>query len=107
MTQFIAILKDSFREAMDAKIIYVLIGLAVLLMAFTATISYTPVEPKEAFDSITQRFITVFADRGLHRIAGEGDCFHSPVRRQRLHLRSRAGNARLNSKHFRCVPWSG
>jgi ABC-type transport system involved in multi-copper enzyme maturation permease subunit len=62
--QFWAILKDSFREAMDAKVIYVLLGLSVLLMAVTATISYTPVEPAEAFEKITGRFVTIFPDRG-------------------------------------------
>jgi ABC-type transport system involved in multi-copper enzyme maturation permease subunit len=68
MMQFLAILKDSFREAMDAKIIYVLLGLSILLMAFAATISYTPVPADEAFEKITQRFISVFPDRGKGRI---------------------------------------
>jgi ABC-type transport system involved in multi-copper enzyme maturation permease subunit len=66
--QFWAILKDSFREAMDAKVIYVLLGLSVLLMAVTATISYTPVEPDKAFEAITGRFVTVFPDRGKAKI---------------------------------------
>ena len=68
MTQFFAILKDSFREAMDAKIIYVLLGLSILLMAFTATISYRPVGAEEAFTGITQRFVTVFPDHGRAKI---------------------------------------
>jgi ABC-type transport system involved in multi-copper enzyme maturation permease subunit len=66
--QFWAILKDSFREALDAKVIYVLLGLSVLLMAVTATISFTPVEPAQAFPTITQRFVTVFPDRGKAKI---------------------------------------
>src|SRR6185437_1849789 len=68
MSQFIAILKDSFREAMDAKVIYVLLGLSILLMGVTATISYTPVEPNEAFTGILTRFNTVFPDRGRAKI---------------------------------------
>lgn len=68
MRQFFAILKDSFREAMDAKVIYVLLGLSILLMAITATISYRPVPPEEAFASITQRFVTIFPDKGKGRV---------------------------------------
>ncbi|HXD88625.1 MAG TPA: ABC transporter permease subunit [Urbifossiella sp.] len=68
MMQFVAILMDSFREAMDAKIIYVLLGLSLLLMGVAATISYSPVEPTEAFASILQRFNTVFPDRGRGKI---------------------------------------
>jgi ABC-type transport system involved in multi-copper enzyme maturation permease subunit len=46
----------------------VLLGLSILLMGVTATISYAPVEPSEAFASITQRFNNVFGDRGRSKI---------------------------------------
>ena len=38
--KFFAILKDSFREAIDAKVFYVLLGLSVLLTLLTLSISF-------------------------------------------------------------------
>jgi ABC-type transport system involved in multi-copper enzyme maturation permease subunit len=40
--KFLAILKDSFREAVDTRVIYVLIGLSCLLILLTATLSFKP-----------------------------------------------------------------
>jgi ABC-type transport system involved in multi-copper enzyme maturation permease subunit len=40
--KFLAILKDSLREAIDSKVFYVMIGLSALLTLITATLSFTP-----------------------------------------------------------------
>src|SRR5579884_1609280 len=45
--KFLAILKDSFREAIDAKILYVMIGLSLLVILFLGSISYRPVPVEE------------------------------------------------------------
>ncbi len=40
--KYLAILKDSLREAIDNKVIYVMIGLSVLVTLFALTMSFTP-----------------------------------------------------------------
>src|SRR5262245_65462853 len=42
--KFLAILKDSLREAIDAKVFYVMIGLSLLLVAVGMTATF-PVKP--------------------------------------------------------------
>jgi ABC-type transport system involved in multi-copper enzyme maturation permease subunit len=42
-----AILKDSLREAVDTKIIYVMAGLSILVILFVASISFTPLPAEE------------------------------------------------------------
>jgi ABC-type transport system involved in multi-copper enzyme maturation permease subunit len=41
--KFLAILKDSIREAIDAKVFYVMVGLSLLMTLLTLSISFTPV----------------------------------------------------------------
>jgi ABC-type transport system involved in multi-copper enzyme maturation permease subunit len=41
--KFLAILKDSVREAIDSKVFYFMIGLSTLIILFIASISYQPV----------------------------------------------------------------
>jgi ABC-type transport system involved in multi-copper enzyme maturation permease subunit len=40
--KFYGILKDSFREAVDAKVFYVMVGLSLFLTLLTATLSFKP-----------------------------------------------------------------
>jgi hypothetical protein len=40
--KFIAILKDSLREAIDAKVFYVMVGLSAVLTLLAATVTFTP-----------------------------------------------------------------
>jgi ABC-type transport system involved in multi-copper enzyme maturation permease subunit len=68
MRQFLAILKDSFREAMDAKVIYVLLAMSGLLILFVATMSFEPAPPQAAFDQIAARFAAVFPDEGRGKV---------------------------------------
>jgi ABC-type transport system involved in multi-copper enzyme maturation permease subunit len=46
--KFLAILKDSLREALDAKVFYVMIGLSLLVILVAATITFTPTAGGEA-----------------------------------------------------------
>ena len=64
MNQFFAILKDSFREAMDAKVIWVLLGLSAIVCLITFSLSFKPDPPTEAFEKIVQKFTIVFPERG-------------------------------------------
>jgi ABC-type transport system involved in multi-copper enzyme maturation permease subunit len=61
---FIAVMKDSFREAVDGFIIYVMLGLAVLTIVVAASVSYEPEAPDTAFGSTVKRFNQVFQSRG-------------------------------------------
>jgi ABC-type transport system involved in multi-copper enzyme maturation permease subunit len=40
--KFLAVLKDSLREAVDTKVFYVMIGLSLLVALFTGTMTFTP-----------------------------------------------------------------
>src|SRR5262245_58254905 len=40
--KFLAVLKDSLREAVDTKVFYVMVGLSVLVTLLTATMTFTP-----------------------------------------------------------------
>jgi ABC-type transport system involved in multi-copper enzyme maturation permease subunit len=53
--KFLAILKDSFREALDTKVFYVMIGLSALLTLVAATLSFQPRSPTD----IMQKLMTV------------------------------------------------
>ena len=44
---FLAILKDSLREALDTKVFYVMVALSLLVVFFVSTVSYRPVSVEE------------------------------------------------------------
>lgn len=68
MRQFFAILKDSFREAVDGFVVYAMLGISALLIGVAATMSFTPVAPEKAFDTIVQQFNMVFPEKGRSRV---------------------------------------
>ena len=47
MMKFLAILKDSFREAIDAKIFSFMVGLSLLVVLFLFSFSFRPVSAEE------------------------------------------------------------
>jgi ABC-type transport system involved in multi-copper enzyme maturation permease subunit len=53
--KYLAILKDSLREAVDSKVFYVSAGLSCLLIAVVACISFQPVPAEEAFKDIAEK----------------------------------------------------
>jgi ABC-type transport system involved in multi-copper enzyme maturation permease subunit len=68
--QFFAILKDSFREAVDGFVIYLMLGLSALLILFLGSISYTPDTGDKALEQngpgggLLQRLNIIFPDKG-------------------------------------------
>ena len=62
--QFFAILKDSYREAVDGFVIYVMLGLSAVLIAIAASMSFTPVPPEDAFSAIVPQFNLIVPDKG-------------------------------------------
>ena len=71
MQQFFAILKDSFREAVDGFVIYAMLVMSALVIALLGSLSFSPSEPKEAFDNIVRHFADGFVEggrmRGIHQ----------------------------------------
>jgi hypothetical protein len=67
MRQFFAILKDSFREAVDGFVIYVMLGLSAILILIAASMSFTPTAPDHAFSKIVEQFPIVFQDKSKSR----------------------------------------
>ncbi len=62
--KFFMILKDSFREAVDGFVIYVMVILSTLLIVLVGCIGYEPVEAQLAFDSMLRSSRFVNSDRG-------------------------------------------
>ncbi len=50
--KFLAVLKDSLREAVDTKVFYVMIGLSLLVALFTGTMTFTPKPVAKEFMSL-------------------------------------------------------
>jgi ABC-type transport system involved in multi-copper enzyme maturation permease subunit len=67
--KFLAILKDSFREAVDGWIVYAMLGMSALLILFVACFSFTPVPADEALQHITSSFMIVYPDKGAGSLA--------------------------------------
>src|SRR4051794_41093572 len=54
--KYLAILKDSFREAVDAKVFFVLVGLSGLLILLAVTTSFTPQPADEGLQTLVRQF---------------------------------------------------
>ena len=54
--KFLAILRDSLREALDAKVIYFLFGLSSLVILLAASLSFEPATPSDGLQAIVNRF---------------------------------------------------
>jgi len=54
--KFLAILRDSLREALDSKVIYVLLGLSALVIIGVASLSFKPQPAETGLQAILNRF---------------------------------------------------
>src|SRR5690242_19260183 len=52
--KFLAILKDSLREALDTKVIYFTLGLSLLIILLTGSLSFRPVPVDEQVQGFTR-----------------------------------------------------
>src|SRR5262249_42732709 len=50
--------KDSFREAVDAKVMYVMVGLSALLILVTVSLSFKPASVRDFMESSTMALNT-------------------------------------------------
>ncbi|MBM3982658.1 MAG: hypothetical protein FJ304_20780 [Planctomycetes bacterium] len=67
MRTFVAILKDSYREAVDGFVVYAMLGLSALLILVAASMSFTPAEPDKAFGTIVRQFRVIVPEKGRSR----------------------------------------
>jgi ABC-type transport system involved in multi-copper enzyme maturation permease subunit len=56
--KYLAILKDSLREALDSSVLYVMIGLSALVILFVSTLSFKPLPAKKTMDKLVDGTIT-------------------------------------------------
>ncbi len=54
--KFLAILKDSLREAIDSKVLYVMVGFSLVVILLVGSISYRPMPAKDAFPAMVEDF---------------------------------------------------
>jgi ABC-type transport system involved in multi-copper enzyme maturation permease subunit len=57
--KYLAILRDSLREALDSKVLYVMIGLSVLVVLFFASMSFTPLPADKGLESMVAQFPSI------------------------------------------------
>jgi ABC-type transport system involved in multi-copper enzyme maturation permease subunit len=62
--KYLAILKDSVREAIDNKVIYVMIALSLLVTLFVLTTSFTPLSAQKTMDLAVKGRLLGFAQFG-------------------------------------------
>jgi ABC-type transport system involved in multi-copper enzyme maturation permease subunit len=67
MRQFFAILKDSFREAVDGFVIYAMLGMSAVVILIVASMSFTPAPADKAFPTIVKDFNRFFPEKGRAR----------------------------------------
>lgn len=67
MNSFFAILRDSFREAVDGFVIYVMLALSLIVIIIAASLSFKAAPADDAFPSIVSRFGKVYRNRGADR----------------------------------------
>ena len=73
MMQFLAILKDSYYEAVDGFVIYVMLGLTGLLLLLMASLSFTPAPAEEVLPDLVKRFAVYVPERGHARPVAMGE----------------------------------
>ncbi|HEV3263223.1 MAG TPA: ABC transporter permease [Gemmataceae bacterium] len=62
--RYLAILKDSFREAIDAKVFYVMVGLSAVLIVLAGSISFRPLALEEELTSAAQSLTWIYSLQG-------------------------------------------
>ena len=58
--KFLAILRDSFREALDNKVMYVTLSLSALLILFVGSITFRPLTMRQSVEGLADQLNTIF-----------------------------------------------
>jgi len=64
VNNFFVILRDSFREAVDGFVIYVMLILSTILIFLIASLSFTPQSAEEALPGFVKPFVLFIPDKG-------------------------------------------
>jgi ABC-type transport system involved in multi-copper enzyme maturation permease subunit len=60
--KYLAILKDSLREALDSTVLYVMLGLSALVILFVGTMSFTPLPAAKTMEKLVDGTIGLLLD---------------------------------------------
>ncbi len=60
--KYFAILKDSLREALDSKVLYVLMALSLVMILFVATLGFRPLPAEKTMEKIVDGTMIAFID---------------------------------------------
>jgi ABC-type transport system involved in multi-copper enzyme maturation permease subunit len=74
LRQFGAVLRDSYREAVDSWIILIMLALGVVVIALCASMGFEPLPAEEAFPKIVQSFNQFLPHRGQGQSLEFADC---------------------------------
>ncbi len=74
LRQFWAILRDSYREAVDSWIILIMLALGAVVITLCASMGFEPLPAEEAFPKIVQSFSWFLPYRGQGRNTEFADC---------------------------------
>lgn len=69
--QFFAILRDSFREALDGFVIYVMLIVSVIFLGLIASLSFKPAPAEQVIpNTVSRQFVLFLPEHGESRIIG-------------------------------------
>lgn len=68
MGQFVAILRDSFREAVDGFVIYLMLVISAVVILVLGSFSFAPAAADKAIPQYVERFALFVPDRGTARV---------------------------------------
>jgi ABC-type transport system involved in multi-copper enzyme maturation permease subunit len=95
--KFLAILKDSLREAIDAKVFYIMVGLSVLVTLVALTLTFTPTP---SGDRVMQSacFPLDLNDEDMAEVTGDQQKFAQRIMRQFTEGTRRVGYQLVSAK---------
>jgi ABC-type transport system involved in multi-copper enzyme maturation permease subunit len=95
--KFLAILKDSLREAIDAKVFYVMAGLSVLLTLVAFTLTFTPTASGERVMQMAAVPLNL-SDEDLAEMTGDQQKFTQRIMRQTVEGKRRIAYILVSAK---------
>src|SRR6266496_1799990 len=90
--KFLAIMKDSVREAIDSKVFFVMVGLSSIMILLACTLSFKPQPAEQFFKALVFPLNTDLTDLSLEKLQRIG----SMQKQASLHLYDVKGVDALN-----------
>src|SRR5437588_5720828 len=89
--KYLAILKDSLREAIDTKVFYAMLVLSLILIVVVGSIGFRPSEAEEALEAIV-------SDRQFHMVTPDRGRSNTVLAKQHLPAQFSVSNVRALSE---------